>query len=42
MPNELTQTNADNGAVEIFNAAGQYAYGYDVIDGKENRGKHWL
>jgi len=34
-PFNWTQTNADNGAVEISNAAGQYAYGYDVIMAKK-------
>lgn len=34
-PFNWTQTNTDNGAVEISNAAGQYAYGYDVIIAKK-------
>ncbi len=34
-PFNWTQTNADNGAVKIANADGQYAYGYDVIMAKK-------
>jgi putative lysine transport system substrate-binding protein len=34
-PFNWTQTNTDNGAVPISNAAGQYAYGYDVIMAKK-------
>lgn len=34
-PYNWTQTNADNGAVAISNASGQYAYGYDVIIAKK-------
>ncbi len=34
-PFNWTQTNADNGAVKISNADGQYAYGYDVIMAKK-------
>lgn len=34
-PFNWTQTNADNGAVKISDANGQYAYGYDVIMAKK-------
>lgn len=34
-PFNWTQTNADNGAVKVSNADGQYAYGYDVIMAKK-------
>jgi putative lysine transport system substrate-binding protein len=34
-PFNWIQTNADNGAVKVSNADGQYAYGYDIIMAKK-------